>query len=61
MSMSLKFNYIPYKVNKMIYLFVYQKHDCKQTKGIGFDVCVYYNVYTFMYINYFLNMLFLIC
>ena len=44
----------------MIYL---PKHDCKWTKIIGFDLCVYSNVYTFMYTNCFLkyvvsNMLF---
>ena len=26
-----------------------------------FDLCVYFNVYTLMYINYFLNRWFLIC
>ena len=43
----------------LIYIPKRQKHDCKLTKCIGFDLCVY--VYTFMYTNYFLNMWFSIC
>ena len=44
----------------MIVLINYQKRDCKLTKGIGFDLCAYSNVYTFMQTNYFLNRCFLI-
>ena len=29
MSISSKFNYIPYKVNKMIVMIYLLKHDCK--------------------------------
>ena len=53
MSILLKLNYLPYKVNKMIILIYVQKHDHKLTKSIGFDLCAYSNVYTFMYTNYF--------
>ena len=60
MSISLKFNYIPYKVNKTIASIYLPKTDCKLTKSVGFDLCVYSNVYTFMYTNYFLSRWFLI-
>ena len=45
MSISLKFIYIPYKVNKIIVLIYYQKHDCKLKK-----VLVFIYVLTLMYI-----------
>ena len=45
MSISLKFHLYH----------IYQKHDCKLTKRIGFDLCIYSYVYIFMYTNYFLS------
>ena len=60
MSISLKFNYIPYKVNKMTVLFIYQKHDCKQKRAL---VLIYMLtlIYIILCIQCFLNRWFLIC
>ena len=60
MSILLKLNYLPYKINKMIILIYVRKYDHKLTKSIGFALCAYSNVSTFMYTNYFLNRWFLI-
>ena len=60
MSISLKFNYIPYKVNKMIFDLFTKNITVNKKNGIGFDLCAYSNVYIFIDANYFLNRWFLI-
>ena len=41
MSISLKSNLYHIKYIKLLVRFIYQKRDCKLTKDIGFDLCVY--------------------
>ena len=53
MSISLKFNYIPYKVNKIIFDLFTKNITVNKKNGIGFDLCAYSNVYIFIDANYF--------
>ena len=48
MSISLKFNYITYKVKKMIFYLFTKNMIVNKQKVLVFDLCAYSNVYTFM-------------